>query len=170
VLNLTCAPPSDDAVAFVLLYPTTILEIETHLRRTPAPLRCDTSDGAFDQSDDVFFARQFIGGSCGTIAALHALINGIPDSDIPTNSPLRELGASVEDNSPTNHEPKAQSRRSRLIVENVQIQRAHEIAAAAAQRPKNAKVLRGQRQGRHYLTFVKGPDGALWAHVSRTQQ
>ena len=142
-----------DAVAWILMYPTTVPEIESHLHRTAASSACGCD------SSNVFFVRQLIGGSCGTIAALHAMINGITEKEIPATSPLHEIIESLDKHLRDDFDNTV-LHRSRGVVENVVLQRAHEIASGTT----GAQVVRcaGQRQGRHFLTFFKSPEGILW--------
>lgn len=128
------------AVAFILLYPT-LPELEAHLRR-----KSDSNSCSFDG----FFVRQLVGGSCLTIAALHALMNGIPE--IPKGSVLSELIQTECDVS----DKESLRRRSLDVVEHPSIRRGHAMAARNL-----ATSQAGQRQGRHFIVFVK-KDGALW--------
>lgn len=134
------------------MYPTTVPEIDAHLRRASTTVN--------DHKSNLVFVRQLVGGSCGTIAALHALMNGIAAQDIPASSALHELvHSSVEEDSRDGDQSVMD--RSNHVVENSQIRRAHEVAAAACGRATTASVV-GQRQGRHFLTLVKSHDGILW--------
>ena len=138
-----------DAVALILMYPTTVPEVDAHLRRPSATFE--------DSQPNIFFIRQLVGGSCGTIAALHALVNGIANRDIPTSSALHGLLDSAAEE---NDNEQSVTGRSCLVIENSQIRRAHKIAAAGAR--TTTASFTGQRQGASFLTFVKSPEGLLW--------
>jgi len=150
VLDLDDEAAVAQAVAFILLHPT-IPDVEKYLRRpTPAiTIRTDPPS--------LFFARQLVGGSCGTIAVLHALMNVFDKDTIPNDSPLQGL---VE-NDDYSTENAAILQRSQRVVGNASIQDAHRVAAGQG-RKESTKSLAGQRQGRHFVTFVKNDEELLW--------
>lgn len=136
------------AVAVILLYPT-IPDIEAYLRRPTNASDDAPMDGSIPRN--LFFVRQLVGGSCGAIAALHAFLNAVA---IPSGSPLQDFverdGYSMEE--------AAILRRSRQVVDNPSMREAHRRAAGPSSSSNSQK---GQRQGRHFLTFIQR-NGRLW--------
>jgi ubiquitin carboxyl-terminal hydrolase L3 len=179
--------PSDRVVSLILLYPTT-LHLEHYLRRnddtmtdnnmnavSSSTTTTTTTDGAITMpkipKKNVVFLRQLVGGTCGTIAVVHALANclmnhhneNITGGVFPEDSILAELWRDAmaanddEENDENEHEIQIM-RRSRHFVESKQVQAARQAALAAMRRPEGSSTNRasaaGIRQGRHFITFV----------------
>lgn len=148
------------AAALVLLYPTTIPEINAYLRRTDsAPLQCPSN---------VVFLRQLVGGTCATIAVVHAVTNATScheaiSADSPLANALKEAS----------HRNDLMCR-SRHFVECAAVRNAHQAAVMATINVHGTTCRAGQRQGRHFLAFVNRNgnllelDGRRDAPVSRS--
>ena len=128
----------------VLLYPT-LPELES-FRQQREIIAADATQ--------LYFMRQIVGGACGTVAVLHALMNGVPGASLQ-NSPLvewRETTYSLDKS--------AIQERSTSILEHIKIREAHNLAAAT-NHPPNTPSQAGIRQGRHFVTFIH-QNGLLW--------
>lgn len=135
----------DGAAALIFLYPTTDTDIDVHLNRS-AP-------DSFHVPSDVHFIRQMVGGTCGTIAVLHALVNGTQCRDaILPGTALEKILNEVVDL----HNDVDVMNRSRRFVNSNAVQKAHDAAVATSIREGSASrpAAAGQRQGRHFITFV----------------
>jgi Ubiquitin carboxyl-terminal hydrolase, family 1 len=170
--------PPDRAVALILLYPTTP-ELEQYglRRRNEDAQHHHATEKA---PTNVVFLRQVVGGTCGTIAAVHALANcllqynndivnnnnGVADL-FPTDSILSYLlkdaatsrvaahDDAIDENDDSN--TSTIMRRSRAFIESKQVRAAHQAAIAAVQRkdPSSATpAAAGIRQGRHFITYI----------------
>lgn len=118
-------------LALLLAYPTTE-SAEAHLRGLGSPAA----------PSPAVLLRQLAGGTCGTVAALHALANNVAPLGVPPEAPLRrELLLDGADG----------AERSRRVLASAAVREAHMRCAAssavAAGRP-------GERQGRHFLTLL----------------
>lgn len=136
------------AAALIFLYPTTDKEIDLYLKRN------DTA--SLNVSRDVHFRRQLVGGTCGTIAVFHAIANSTQCRDgISPESLLNELlKETVEDNNDD-----AVMNRSRRFAESARVQKAHDAAVATGFCDGiSTRPAAGQRQGRHFITFVNSHD------------
>lgn len=138
------------AVSLILLYPT-VTEAEEYLRRkvpsSPSP-------------SDVFFARQTVGGTCGTIAVMHALVNSIDDlgeAVAPDSVLLSDFMDDKQHDSLDKDD--VVERRSQRLLDSEVIRKAHQAAYETAA-GSNKTPAAGQRQGRHFITFVH-MDGSL---------
>ena len=94
-------------------------------------------------ADDCFHLRQLNGGSCGTIAVLHALLNCPGELEAMSNDLRRNLFGDGEEEEVV---PSLQ------LVESPLIRDAH-LQCVSASSAATAEA--GVRQGRHYLTFVR---------------
>ena len=114
------APPKR-ALAFVVCYPTggSVAEAILPLFSTDPP------------PNAAFFARQTVGGTCGTVALLNALLNA-PGVALP------ELGLAGD-------RPSAAA-----VLAAPAVRAAHDRAAGAA-----GSAEAGRRQGRHFVALVK---------------
>ena len=137
------------AVALIVLYPTTDPEIDAYLKRDESVTNNDTCCCCF--------LKQLIGGMCGTMAVVHAIANSLPCHDaIAAESPLSIL--LLNDTTTT----KGILPRSRRFAESEAVRRAHQAAVDSGNHHnRHAPSCRGQRQGRHFLTFVHRNDW-LW--------
>ena len=127
------APPKR-ALAFVVCYPTggSVAEAILPLFSTPPP------------PNAAFFARQTVGGTCGTVALLNALLNA-PGVALP------ELG--IEGDRPT----------AAAVLAAPAVRAAHDRAAGAA-----GSAEAGRRQGRHFVALVKVAKDYLWLDGKRS--
>merc|ERR1712008_516790 len=80
-------------VALVLLYPTTT-EAEEHLRRG---VEVQLGEALPESKAKVFFLRQLAGGTCGTIAVLHAIANNLTELGSGAVRPEMPLTALLKD-------------------------------------------------------------------------
>eukprot|EP00977_Amphora_coffeiformis_P004533 scaffold978_cov164-Amphora_coffeaeformis.AAC.4 len=148
-------PFVQDPLAVILLYPT-LPALETY-RQRPA-IHSDKRN-----STKLFFLRQLMGGSCGTIAALHALVNGIQQQEDKLPEPLVEIWESEYSVDPGD----ILQRSKRLLLDTTRIRQAHLLAAAAGGDGTSGQV--GQRQGRHFITFVRRSN-TLWELDGRREE
>lgn len=127
------APPKN-ALAFVVCYPTgtTISDAVKGMMALPAP-----PNGAF-------FCQQTIGGTCGTVALLNALLNS-------KGVALPELGIAGDRPSPL------------MIMASSKVRAAHDRCAGAA-----GIASQGRRQGRHFVALVKIAKDYIWLDGKRT--
>lgn len=141
VLDTSCLPYH--AAAFLLLHPTT-KAVETYIQQM------GTVNNAPASTNDLLFIRQHIGGSCGSIAVLHALLNSCKVK-LPVLDSLRAvLVPKKQDDDQDN--TIASINRSRHSVESIQ---AAHAGAAATIRSKGLSSRAGQRQGQHFVTFIQ---------------
>jgi ubiquitin carboxyl-terminal hydrolase L3 len=119
--------------ALVLVYPSPSA-CEKHLRSFPVMDGIDASG--------IYHCRQLVGGTCGTIAMLHALANcGIYSPQ--ENTLLWRL---------TKTHDGVGDDRSRRLLDSAELRAAHDrCSAATAVKPG----VRGKRQGRHFVTFTQ---------------
>ena len=127
------APPKR-ALAFVVCYPTggSVAEAILPLFSTDPP------------PNAAFFARQTVGGTCGTVALLNALLNA-PGVALP------ELG--LEGDRPS----------AAAVLAAPAVRAAHDRAAGAA-----GSAEAGRRQGRHFVALVKVAKDYLWLDGKRS--
>ena len=139
-------------LALVLLYPTTVA-VQAHLDALEA--RAPRTMSA------AIFFRQLYGGTCGTLATLHAVVNGaraLPAADALLGVTLRtELLLDEAAAEGVAAAERLIERRSHAVLASAAIRLAHERAAIAS---SAATARAGERQGRHFLTFV-AVDGRL---------
>jgi len=128
------------AAALIFLYPTTDKEMKVYLEREE-PV-------SMVVPKDTTFLRQIVGGTCGTIAVVHAVANALQCRDaISPESPLAKLlsdAVSVKDDVMGT---------SQRFVNSAAVRQAHQWAVSATT-SANSKPAAGQRQGRHFLAFV----------------
>jgi hypothetical protein len=150
--------------AFVLLYPTSNAA-QAYLDANPTL----TATGAAHSAE--FLLSQKRGGTCGTIAALHAVVNG---ARALAKSPEALLGPSLcmelqiisqgehhqHDEGEPEGEPEEGRRRlrelrSQRLLSSSMIRDAHDRCAAAT---SAARGRVGERQGRHFVALVRARD------------
>lgn len=102
-------------------------------------------------SEPVIWFRQTIGNACGTIGALHAVINGGAKAFIQKDSDLDKL---LKDAVPLKPGPRAQ-----LLLESDEVEVAHKSVSHQGQ---SAPPSEDDHVGNHYIAFVRGDDGHLW--------
>jgi len=112
--------------------------------------------------DDLCFFHQIIGGTCGTIAVIHALVNGVKKDNvlfktfIPVDnnksSLLRKLMMMATNNDDEEGEGTSKQSSSHQLIEMPELHEAHDrCAIATATKPG----IRGQKQGRHFVCFIE---------------
>lgn len=142
------------AVALILLFPTTDHDIQTYLSKNSSQTwNVDTTSLKKTPPSDCFFLKQMIGGSCGTLAVVHAMANGCRDAIAPDSALSSMLTAWVDS-------PDDLAKRSHSFVNSAAVQQAHALAAASSNSTRTTSRM-GQRQGRHFLTWVHR-NGTLW--------
>eukprot|EP00092_Neocalanus_flemingeri_P089019 GFUD01112578.1.p1 GENE.GFUD01112578.1~~GFUD01112578.1.p1 ORF type:complete len:168 (+),score=48.98 GFUD01112578.1:121-624(+) len=99
------------------------------------------SNSELFQAPDVFFIQQTKDNMCGTIALIHAVVNGIESLQLD-NCPLKSFIDEVKDLKP--------EERGNKLVENESIMAAHNEAAAEGQ----SNQLPGEA-GHHMVCFVQ---------------
>lgn len=139
---LSLVPPG--ATALILLYPTTDKDIEQCLNRVEPDV--------LDVPSNVVFLRQLVGGSCGTIAVVHAVTNSRQCHDaVSPSSPFAEL---IDNSGDTDS-------KSRWFVESESVRNAHQATVKSIVGTSSQMPLAGQRQGRHFIAFVNQNDHLL---------
>lgn len=140
-------PPTARCTALILLYPTTDAEIVAYLK----------SKQLEEESKSCVFLQQILGGTCGTLAAVHAIANSNPcHTAIAFDSSLSQL---IQNNNFDSVQEK-----STWFVGLESVRHAHQAAASSMQQGKATTgtiSLKGQRQGRHFMTWVHR-HGSLW--------
>lgn len=121
-------------LAVILLFPVT----ETFVPQ----------DGECIQDDDVFFMRQYVGNACGTVAAVHALMNN-HDRIALGSGPLAELqrGSATAAGS-------SGSKASTLGEQLTQSSALKQATDTAAQHGQTPTPQRGADVDYHYVCFV----------------
>lgn len=147
---LTLLP--EPVLALILIFPTTSGAAAhfDELEAKATPLR--------ETENAVLFLQQRCGGTCGTIAALHALAS--TESGSVVRGMLDDLDikhASSE---------AARDFRSRRLLDSAIIREAHQRAVLAT---TTRRGLAGQRQGRHFICWVP-VDGVLTLLDGRRQR
>lgn len=147
-------------VALIVLFPTCAAAM-AYLDGLEA--RAITPPPATPSTPGPFFLRQRVGGVCGTIAILHALVNGarsLPhrDGDALLGRTLSEELLLDEDEDTATPPLKADAaavceRRTQALLTSAALRAAHERAATAADGHAAARA-RGVRQGRHFVTLT----------------
>lgn len=152
-------------IALVLTYPTSAVA-QAHLDSKQS---CDEARATHVGSEMLasatgpVFLRQRSGGACGTIAALHALINGarvLPASmeSLLGRSLCEELLLLSDANGIDARGGNLCERRSQRLFDSPKIRAAHDLSATAT---ATAASRAGERQGRHFVTFVRANDRLL---------
>lgn len=137
------------AAALIFLYPTTDTDIQQYLNRS--------QDTPTTIPKSAVFLKQLIGGTCGTLAVVHAVTNATPcQSAISPDSPL----ARIRNDCDTCMDVMARSRR---FIESNGVRQSHDDAVFTMMNEygngnKSKSSLAGQRQGRHFVTFVNHED------------
>ena len=108
-----------------------------------------------------FFVRQLRGGTCGTVAALHALVHSPDQAAHVLRRELEEEGeeAAVAEEveaeaaavAPVDADSRRVLRCSRRLLRSPRIRAAHDLAAGAT---SAVRATAGERQGRHFVTWV----------------
>ena len=162
-------------VAFVLLYPTSHAA-QAHFDAKAAATARALAESAADEASSaarravacsaVCFLRQRRGGTCGTIAALHALVNGakaLPRDRESVLGPslcaellLHEHDKDADDDAMEEQASRdlCELRSQRLLASST-IRAAHNRCAVAT---SAAAGRAGVRQGRHFVAFVRASD------------
>ena len=122
-------------LALILIYPT-VSAAESFWAERCEPSKLPT-----------VFLRQRVGGSCGTVALLHALSNSTPALAVEPGSPLEALLSTPE---PGDGEAALVARRSEWLANSTAVRAAHERCAELS----TAAAAAG-RQGRHYVALVR---------------
>lgn len=168
LLSMLPAP----CVAMILLYPTSTAA-QAHLDSLAAAA---TTPSRERDASSLLFLRQLRGGTCGTVATLHALVNGARavassqrpkgsqvhlDQHLDQSSSSRLLGQRLcEDLLLLHAEGEAScvedagelcARRSRALLASRTIRAAHDESAV---RSRTNQARTGERQGRHFVTLV----------------
>lgn len=104
--------------ALMLLYPLT--DVQTQYQDPP--------ESVVKDSTDVWFIKQRIGNACGTIALLHALLNGPKELFVP-NSWLAQFVSATQTSTPI--------QRAEQLERDNQIARHHDQAASSEQNSTN---------------------------------
>ena len=164
IVKLTIPFPTyATCTALILLYPTDDEEITKYFES--AIEKSDHQEEIQRRSSKnsrCIFLKQTIGGTCGTLATVHAIANSqncCHDAVTP-GSPLHELIRKHE-MSPT----QAYQDRCDWFLQLDSVRNAHERAVEHMNQGKDSSVpsmmMSGQRQGRHFVTWVH-KDGQLW--------
>lgn len=136
--------------ALILAYPSPSA-CETHLRSFPVALDngIDANDASSNSNSAVYHCRQLVGGTCGTIAVIHALANGCGTHSPQEDTLLWQLMTKANDED-DDDDPSSSS--GRLVLDSARLREAHDkCSAATAVKPG----IRGRRQGRHFVTFTQ---------------
>ena len=151
-LALLPSPP----IGMLLIYPTST-EAQSHLDS----IDVKTSGMTSMASSNLFQMRQLLGGTCGTIAALHLLLNLPDEMAVEVSAPLRrrlfplqheEDSATADVDAPHEREQRLCAQRSEAMLASDAIREAHDLCATAS---SVAEARAGERQGRHYVAFVR---------------
>ncbi|KAF2396732.1 cysteine proteinase [Trichodelitschia bisporula] len=135
------------AHALLLIFPVSSV-YEAHRAAEDGPK--GEYEGAGEGEPVVWF-RQTIGNACGLIGLLHAVCNGGARGEIVPGSDLDNLLAEAIPLNPTN--------RAELLYNSPALEAAHADAAAGGDTSAPAA---DERVDLHFVTFVKGADGAMW--------
>lgn len=118
-------------VSLVLLFPTTAQQSSDDALEVP--------ESCYFQ-EDVIFVRQQVGGTCGSIAVLHAIVNNLDTIQIEKGNSLLSQFLEVE---PSLSHDQMGSKLSDMLLDCRKVAEVHADSPAPA----------GIRQGRHYCTF-----------------
>ncbi|EOD29726.1 hypothetical protein EMIHUDRAFT_113629 [Emiliania huxleyi CCMP1516] len=145
-------------LALILIYPTvSAAESFWAERCEPSKLR-------------PVFLRQRVGGSCGTVALLHALSNSTPALAVEPGSPLEELLSTPE---PGDGEAALVARRSEWLANSTAVRAAHERCTRLAVldgRQPHARVVAGiSTCATGFLSAAAAEAAALMATVGRAE-
>ena len=155
ILKLTIPFPNATCSALILLYPTDDEEITKYFK-----LAIEKAADQEMRSNTCIFLKQTIGGTCGTLATVYAIANSSKccNDAVTEGSPLHELIRKYEEMSRT----QAYQERSDWFFQLDSVRYAHERAVLQMNRGKTSiPSLSGQRQGRHFVTWVH-KDQQLW--------
>jgi ubiquitin carboxyl-terminal hydrolase L3 len=159
VLAMTIPPPTR-CVAVILLYPTTDLDMEAFLARK----------GEAQDHKRCVFLKQTVGGTCGTLAVVHVIANSVEcHSALAIDSPLSRLIQKQEDDKNSSNFENSNALSS-WFIELDGVRQAHQTAVDVMREGKsNPKSRSGQRQGRHFVTWVHR-GGCLWELNGRRRE
>ena len=118
--------------------------------RTVENDRMPAYEGSGEQEPVIWF-KQTIRHACGLIGCLHAVANGGAKAYIQPGSDLDKLLKEAL--------PLKQKERAQLLYDSKPIEEAH---ASAAQKGDTEPPPGDEKNGFHFITFVKGEDGHLW--------
>ena len=162
------------AVALIMLYPTTDNDIQAYLAKGSQDetgqlgvSQEKTSTANKDSHSECFFLKQIVGGTCGTIAVVHAIANTIQCHEaIALDSILSSMVNAWNDSGKLANSNDDILKLSRCFVTSAAVRQAHEQAAASSsinsKRSSTTSFIGiGQRQGRHFITLVHR-NGTLW--------
>jgi len=99
-------------------------------------------------SSELFYMRQYVGGACGTIAAIHSIANNEQVLKLPGDSSLGQFLSNMKGGSPED-----------LGLALASASELHGASEASAVDGQTATSNRGVKTGHHFVTFVeKGGD------------
>jgi len=150
-------------IAVVMLFPVNAVLTASEMER-----RRDIARYSARISPRVFFMRQYIGNACGTVAAMHALMNNrerLVVSDGPLSS-MADAGECGESPGSTNADAACDDRRQvesastlgEKLSQSEDLMRASDTSARAGQ---TATPTRGVDADYHYVCFIER-DGELY--------
>ena len=146
------------AVACVLLFDTKVFDAHRETQRASGRVQ-PTTEGI-----DLFYIKQFVGNACGTIAAVHSMLNAPecvaamePDAPLAMfHAAARGVAAAEEGDDKAK---KAAEAGGALLAEAEGLHAASEDSAAGGQ--TEAPDL-GANVDHHFVAFVRGNDGNLY--------
>ena len=103
------------------------------------------------EEEPVIWFKQTIGHACGSIGLIHALLNSDASKYIELGSTLDQIREDAL--------PKAMEERAKVLEDSDAFEQAH---AEAARMGDTGGVGPGEKNGQHFVTFVKARDGHLW--------
>ena len=102
-------------------------------------------------SEPVIWFQQTIGHACGSIGLLHSVLNGPAVDYIAPDSDLAAIRSRAI--------PLAMTRRAEMLYNSDAFERAHKSVEQAGDSYADPT---GERNGGHFVSFVKSGDGKLW--------
>jgi ubiquitin carboxyl-terminal hydrolase L3 len=168
-------------IAVILLFPVTEQIARSEMARVRAARGALTQRGARAVSPSLFFMKQYVGNACGTVAAMHALVNNRQKLKFGADGPLAELVAADEGGSRGSEEEACDGAASPSSASSATSAGggAHERAGQLGERFGASEALmrasetaarlggtaapeRGVDADYHFITFVGGDDGNLY--------
>lgn len=145
-------------IAVILLFPVSQQLARSEMARA-------RRGSAHAVSPRVFFMRQYVGNACGTVAAMHALMNNRAQLTVGSG-PLHELmgpsdsgDANADDGCDSEQQPAGAERLGARLSSSAGLMQASETSARLGSTPAPE---RGVDADYHYICFVQAHDGCLY--------